>query len=233
MILGSICIRGGSKGVPKKNIKILNGHPLLYYTIDCANHSSLLDDLVVSSDDDEMLAIAQQYGAEKIIKRPNHLASDTSSKWDVFIHLVEEYEANTGKTVDYLVDLDVTVPLRKPEHIEGAIQMMLDNDVDVVITGYEPERNPYFNMMELTDGKYATMVKKSDKPIVRRQDAPVVFSLTPAVYVVKKEALYQFKHWSEARCMIYEIPRQNAVDIDTEFDFKLVEFLMQNTNKNE
>ena len=233
MILGSICIRGGSKGVPKKNIKMLNGHPLLYYTIDCANHSSLLDDLVVSSDDDEMLAIAQQLGAEKIIKRPYHLASDTSSKWDVFIHLVEEYEASTGKTVDYLVDLDVTVPLRKPEHIEGAIQMMLDNDVDVVITGYEPERNPYFNMMELTDGKYATMVKKSDKPIVRRQDAPVVFSLTPAVYVVKKEALYQFKHWSEARCMIYEIPRQNAVDIDTEFDFKLVEFLMQNTNKNE
>ncbi len=233
MILGSICIRGGSKGVPKKNIKILNGHPLLYYTINCANQSSLLDDLVVSSDDEEMLAIAQQLGAEKIIKRPDHLASDTSSKWDVFIHLVEEYEASMGKTVDYLVDLDVTVPLRKPEHIEGAIQMILDNDTDVVITGYEPERNPYFNMMELNDGKYASMVKKSDKPIVRRQDAPVVFSLTPAVYVVKKEALYQFKHWSEARCMIYEIPRQNAVDIDTEFDFKLVEFLMQNTNKDE
>ena len=233
MILGSICIRGGSKGVPKKNVKMLNGHPLLYYTIDCANHSSLLDDLVISSDDEAMLAIAQQLGAEKIIKRPDYLASDTSSKWDVFIHLVEEYEASTGKTVDYLVDLDVTVPLREPKHIEGAIQMMLNNDTDVVITGYEPERNPYFNMMELTDGKYATMVKKSDKPIVRRQDAPVVFSLTPAVYVVKKEALYQFKHWSEARCMIYEIPRQNAVDIDTEFDFKLVEFLMQNTNKNE
>ncbi|MBL0012841.1 MAG: acylneuraminate cytidylyltransferase family protein [Flavobacterium sp.] len=233
MILGSICIRGGSKGVPKKNIKMLNGHPLLHYTIDCAKHSSLLDDLVISSDDDAMLAIAQQLGAEKIIKRPDYLASDTASKWDVFIHLVEEYEASTGKTVDYLVDLDVTVPLRKPEHIEGAIQMMLDNDTDVVITGYEPERNPYFNMMELTDGKYATMVKKSEKPIVRRQDAPAVFSLTPAVYVVKKEALYQFKHWSEARCMIYEIPRQNAVDIDTEFDFKLVEFLMQNTNKNE
>jgi len=122
--------------------------------------------------------------------------------------------------------------LRAPEHIEGAIQMMIDNDTDVVITGYEPERNPYFNMMELSDGNYATMVKKTDKPIVRRQDAPIVYSLTPAVYVVKKEALYQFKHWSEARCMIYEIPRHNAVDIDTEFDLKLVEFLMQNTKTN-
>lgn len=233
MILGSICIRGGSKGVPKKNIKILNGHPLVYYTIECAKHASLLDDLVVSSDDMEILEIVKQLGADKIIKRPDYLASDTSSKWDVFIHLVEEYEATTGNKVAYLVDLDVTVPLREPEHIEGAIRMMLQNDTDVVVTGYEPERNPYFNMMELIDGKYATMVKKSDKPIVRRQDAPAVFSLTPAVYVVKKEALYKFKHWSEAKCMIYEIPRQNAVDIDTEFDFKLVEFLMQNTSKNE
>ncbi len=232
MILCSICIRGGSKGVPKKNIRMLNGNPLLFYTIDCAKKAHGFDDIVISSDSDEMLEIAQQLGAEKIIKRPDHLASDTSSKWDVFIHLVEDYEAKTGLTVDYLVDLDVTVPLRKPEHIEGAIKMMLDNNTDVVITGYEPERNPYFNMMELSDGKYATMVKKTDKPIVRRQDAPVVFSLTPAVYVVRKEALYQFKHWSEARCMIYEIPRQNAVDIDTEFDFKLVEFLMQNNNTN-
>jgi CMP-N,N'-diacetyllegionaminic acid synthase len=233
MILCSICIRGGSKGVPKKNIRMVNGHPLLFYTIDCAQKTSGLDDLVVSSDSDEMLAIAQQLGVEKVIKRPDHLASDTSSKWDVFIHLVEAYEAQTGNTVDYLVDLDVTVPLRKPEHIEGAIKMMLDNDTDVVITGYEPERNPYFNMMELSDGKYATMVKKTDKPIVRRQDAPIVYSLTPAVYVVKKAALYQFKHWSEARCMIYEIPRQNAVDIDTEFDLRLVEFLMQNTKSHE
>lgn len=233
MILCSICIRGGSKGVPKKNIRMVNGHPLLFYTIDCARKASGLDDLVVSSDSDEMLEIAQQLGVEKVIKRPDHLASDTASKWDVFIHLVEAYEAQTGNTVDYLVDLDVTVPLRKPEHIEGAIKMMLDNDTDVVITGYEPERNPYFNMMELSDGKYATMVKKTEKPIVRRQDAPVVYSLTPAVYVVKKAALYQFKHWSEARCMIYEIPRQNAVDIDTEFDLRLVEFLMQNTKSHE
>jgi N-acylneuraminate cytidylyltransferase/CMP-N,N'-diacetyllegionaminic acid synthase len=110
--------------------------------------------------------------------------------------------------------------------------MMLNNDTDVVITGYEPERNPYFNMMEITDGKYATMVKKTERPIVRRQDAPKVYSLTPAVYVMKKEALYQYKHWSEARCMIYEIPRENAVDIDTEFDLKLVEFLMKNNNIN-
>lgn len=233
MILCSICVRGGSKGVPKKNIKILNGNPLLFYTIDCAKKANFIDDIVISSDSDEMLEMGKNFGIENTIKRPEKFATDSASKWDVFIHLVEEYERKTGKTVDYLVDLDVTVPLRKPEHIEGAIQMMLNNDTDVVITGYEPERNPYFNMMEITENNYAKIVKKSEKPIVCRQDAPVVYSLTPAVYVMKKSALYEYKHWSDAKCMIYEIPRENAIDIDTEFDFKLVEYIMKNQSNHE
>jgi len=95
MILCSICIRGGSKGVPKKNIRMVNGNPLLFYTIDCAQRAKGLDDLVISSDSDEMLEIAQQLGAENVIKRPDYLASDTASKWDVFIHLVESYESST------------------------------------------------------------------------------------------------------------------------------------------
>ena len=226
MILASICVRAGSKGVPLKNIKNLNGKPLLYYTIDCAKNATLINDIVVSSDSDIMLDIAKDFGVSTTIKRPDDLASDSASKWDVFIHLVEEYEKTTGKIIDFLVDLDVTVPLRLSEHIDGAIQMMLQNEADVVITGYESERNPYFNMMEVLDGKYATIVKKSNKPIVCRQDAPLVYSLTPAVYVIKKEALYKYKHWSDAKCMIYEIPRKNAIDIDTEFDFELVEYLM-------
>jgi N-acylneuraminate cytidylyltransferase/CMP-N,N'-diacetyllegionaminic acid synthase len=133
----------------------------------------------------------------------------------------------SGKTVDYLVDMDVTVPLKTAADIEGAIQTALvDATVDVVITGYEPERNPYFNMMEIREGGFAHIVKQTEKPIVRRQDAPAVYSLTPAAYVVKKEALYAYSHWSRAKCKIYPIPRQRAVDIDTEVDFNIVEFLM-------
>lgn len=227
MILCSICVRGGSKGVPGKNIRLVNGHPLLYYTVQCAQQAQQIQTIVLSSDSDEMLDLAATYGIENRFKRPEELASDTASKWDVFIHLVEEYEKTTGQKVEFLVDLDVTVPLRKPEHIDGAIAMLMENDVDVVITGYEPERNPYFNMMEIGEDNYAYIVKKPSKPIVCRQDAPKVFSLTPAVYAMRKEALYKYKHWSEARCMIYEIPRENAIDIDTEFDLKLVEFIMQ------
>ena len=101
----------------------------------------------------------------------------------------------------------------------------------MVITGYEPERNPYFNMMEETENGNAIIVKKLKNPIVCRQDAPTVFSLSPAVYVVKRDALFNYDHWSNATCKIYPIPRELAIDIDTELDFKLVEFLIQNTNE--
>jgi CMP-N,N'-diacetyllegionaminic acid synthase len=133
--------------------------------------------------------------------------------------------------VDYLVDMDVTVPLKTGFDIEMAIQLAQSRpDVDVVITGYEPERNPYFNMMELADTGYAQIVKKSEKPIVRRQDAPIVYSLSPAAYVIKKSALYEFEHWSKANCLISPMPRERAIDIDTEFDFQLIEFILQNKN---
>jgi CMP-N,N'-diacetyllegionaminic acid synthase len=227
MILATICCRGGSKGVPGKNIRDLKGKPLIAYTIASAKNTSLIDDLIISTDDERIADVAKQYGALVPFMRPADLASDTASKWPVFIHAVETYEQLTGKTVDYLVDLDVTVPLKNAQDINGAIELALnDTSVDVVITGYEPERNPYFNMMEVNKDGYAEIVKKGERPIVRRQDAPQVYSLTPAAYVVKKSALYEFEHWSKAKCKIYPMPRERAIDIDTEIDFRIVEFLM-------
>jgi CMP-N,N'-diacetyllegionaminic acid synthase len=227
MILGTICCRGGSKGVPGKNIRDLKGKPLIAYTIEAAKATPLISDLIVSTDDENIADIAKRYGASVPFMRPAKLASDTASKWPVFIHAVETYEKLTGKRVDYLVDLDVTVPLKTPGDIGGAIELALcDTTADVIITGYEPERNPYFNMMEVNGDGYAEIVKKGDRPIVRRQDAPLVYSLTPAAYVVKKSALYNYEHWSKAKCKIHPIPRDRAVDIDTEIDFKIVEFLM-------
>lgn len=228
MILATICCRGGSKGVPGKNIKPLLGKPLIAYTIESAQQSTLINDLIISTDSQAIADVAREFGANVPFMRPADLASDTASKWPVFIHAVETYEQLTGNRVDYLVDLDVTVPLKSYRDIDGAIQMALDDpSTDVVITGYEPERNPYFNMMEIDADGFATIVKKGNKPIVRRQDAPKVFSLTPAAYVVKKSALYAYDHWSNAKCKIYEMPRERAVDIDTEIDFKIVEFLIE------
>ncbi|MBX2932295.1 MAG: acylneuraminate cytidylyltransferase family protein [Chitinophagaceae bacterium] len=228
-ILGTICCRGGSKGVPGKNIKPLLGKPLIAYTIETALSSSLLNDIIISTDSTQIADVAKQFGANVPFMRPDDLATDTASKWPVFIHAVETYQKMYGVSVDYLVDMDVTVPLKLPIDINGAIQKALDDtNVDVVITGYEPERNPYFNMMEIKPNGFAEIVKKGEKPIVRRQDAPEVYSLTPAAYVIKKSALYEFEHWSKAKCKIYPMPRERAVDIDTEIDFKIVEFLMNN-----
>lgn len=227
MILGTICCRGGSKGVPGKNIRPLNGIPLIAYTIHAARQSQYLGDVIVSTDDAQIMETARQFGANVPFVRPDDLASDTASKWPVFIHAVEAYEKLTGKTVTHLVDMDVTVPLKTAADIDRAIALALENpQADVVITGYEPERNPYFNMMEINENGWAQIVKQSEKPIVRRQDAPKVLSLTPAAYVVRKEALYAYEHWSKARCMISEMPRERAIDIDTEFDYKLIEFIL-------
>ena len=227
-ILGTICCRGGSKGVPGKNVKPLLGKPLIAYTIDAAKQSNLLNDTIVSTDSEMIGTIAKQFGIKEIIKRPKELATDTASKWPVFIHALETYERQHNVNVDYLVDMDITVPLKATADIDGAIQLALtDAETDVVITAYEPERNPYFNMMEINENGFAAIVKKSANPIVRRQDAPAVYSLCPAAYVIRKEALYKYDHWSNAKCKLFIMPRNRAIDIDTEFDFRLVEFLMQ------
>lgn len=226
MILGTICCRGGSKGVPGKNLKLLDGIPLIGHTILQAQESKLIDRLIISTDSEEIAEVAKSFGAEVPFFRPSELAMDTSSKWPVFIHALEFVESE-GEIVDFLVDMDVTVPLKTSKDIDNAIALAMEKkDVDVVITGYEPERNPYFNMMEIQEDGYAHIVKKSAKPIVRRQDAPPVFSLSPAAYVVKKSALYNYEHWSKANCLISPMPRERAIDIDSPLDFQLIEFII-------
>jgi len=228
MILGSICCRGGSKGVPGKNIRPLLGKPLIEYTIEAGLKSTMIDELIVSTDSEEIASIASSAGARVPFLRPSQLATDTANKWDVFRHLCESWESINNKTIDYLVDLDVTVPLKTEQDIDEAIRMALSYpDTDVVITGYDPERNPYFNMMEVTIDGMSQIVKKNEKPIVRRQDAPKVYSLTPAAFVIKRSAIFNLTHWSQGKCRIYPMDRYRAIDIDTEFDFELVEFIMQ------
>lgn len=228
MILGTICMRGDSKGVSGKNYRDLLGKPLLSYTIKCAKASQFLDDIIISSDSDLILNLSSKYlEEEKLFKRSSVLATDNASKWEVFKDLVLKYEKKNNIKITHLVDLDVTVPRRLPEHIDSCVKLSKKTNADVIITGYEPERNPYFNMMEEQKDGTAVIVKKSKTPVKNRQEAPNVYSLTPAVYVITREALFKYNHWSNASCRIYPIPRNLAIDIDTELDFKLVEFLMK------
>jgi len=226
--LGTICCRAGSKGVKNKNIRPLCGKPLAMYTFETALSCTSLNDLIVSTDSTFIVELATAYGVEFIIDRPTELATDAASKWQVFIHAIETYEKMKGVKVDYIIDMDVTAPLKIKEDIEGAIQTALQHsDADVIITAYEAESNPYFNMMETDNSGIAKMVKQADHLLANRQEAPYVYSLSPSAFVIKKEALYRYNHWSEAVCKLYTMPRERAVDIDTEMDFRFVEFLME------
>jgi N-acylneuraminate cytidylyltransferase/CMP-N,N'-diacetyllegionaminic acid synthase len=199
---------------------------LVAHTIECAQACPFFDRIVTSTDDDEIAAIARQHGAEVPFLRPSHLAQDDSPKWAVFRHLVQHLEQMSGARVDVLVDLDTGVPLRQPADIVGCVEHLLSGGADVVATAYEAERNPYFNMVEFGPDGFATIVKPPAKPIANRQSAPQVYSLSPAVYAMVRDALWRYEHWSEARLQIYPLPRERAIDIDSEFDFALVEYLL-------
>lgn len=228
-VLGSICARGGSKGVPRKNLRSLLGRPLIAYTIECARQCKDLDRVVISTDDEEIASVARSFGADVPFMRPPELAQDNSSKWDVFRHLVETIEKRENGRVDILVDMDTGVPLRKPEDISACISLMAeDSSVDVIVTAYNADRNPYFNMVEVAGDGFAHVSKPVDPPITCRQAAPKAFGLSPAVYAIRREALWKYSHWAQSRMKIYELPRERAVDIDTEVDFLFVEYLMKN-----
>ena len=209
-------------------MRTLAGYPLLHYAIRCAILTVSLDDIAISSDDDEMLQLAVQAGVKNIYRRPSNLSTDTTSKWLVWKDLVKRYENSNAVEIDYLVDLDVTAPLRKPHHVNACVAEAIHNNREVVITCYPSERNPYFNMMEPDLDGYWRLVSQPSSPIVCRQEAPKVVSLSPAVYVCSRDALYSYQHWSEAKCTLVEIEKSEAIDIDTEFDLRFVEFLVEN-----
>jgi len=224
-VVAAICARGGSKGVHRKNIRLLGGKPSIVYAIEQALDCGKVDRVVVSTDDLEIARIAQEYGAEVPFMRPPELARDDSPKWPVFQHLIQALQEEAGSRIEVLVDLDVGTPLRAIEDIQGAIDALVSSDADVVVTAYEAERNPYFNMVE-GQGEYVQLVKSAGRTVARRQDAPKVFSLTPAVFAMRRDFVLSASHWSEGKVKIFLVPRERAIDIDHELDFLFVEYLM-------
>jgi len=224
-VLATICARGGSKGVPGKNLRRLLDRPLLAYTIECARASSAVSAIVVSTDDDVIARTAEDCGVEVPFRRPAHLATDTVGKLPVILHASRWMEENRGLRPDVVLDLDVTVPLRAPEDVSACVAELARGGWDAVVTAYEPERNPYFNMVEMEEGR-ARPVKSPPRRIVRRQDAPRVLSVSAAVFAFRRPFLDRGDYIYDGRVGVVEIPRQRAVDIDSEMDFAFTEFLM-------
>jgi N-acylneuraminate cytidylyltransferase len=226
MILGHIGARKGSKGVARKNFRMMHGKPLIDWSLDQLFAHPKVDAVVVSTDDEEIYDHAIAKGALKIGLRPPHLATDTAGKWGVWQHALEASEAVVGP-VEAFLDLDCTSPLRLPEDITAALDLFAAQCPDMVMSCCEARKNPYFNLVE-PDATGALHVSKPlPGGVVARQQAPVVYEHAASTYVVDPAYLKRSKGLWEGRVIPYLMPPERCVDIDTPFDFRLVEFLME------
>ncbi|MBM7622976.1 cytidylyltransferase domain-containing protein [Sporohalobacter salinus] len=229
-VLITICGRDGSKGVKNKNFREFLGYPLIDYTIAAAKlfkerNDDLEVDICVNSDSEKLLHIGTKFSEVDAIKRPVELAQDSSPKLPVIKHSTKEMESKYGLNYDYVIDLDITSPLRKVEDIENALQKAKDKkEVDVVYSVVEARRNPYFNMVERKEGKIK-QIKETD--YVRRQDAPEVYDMNASIYCYRRDSLLNELKVSpfDGKNDIMVMQDTAVLDIDSEEDFELLEIL--------
>lgn len=226
--LCTICARAGSKGVHNKNLRMVAGRPLIAHSVVRALESDLFETVAVSSDSWAILKMAQLWGARELVARPEPLATDSAAKLPAIRHCAETVERRRGVRYDTFVDLDATSPLRSVDDIRGAVEMLEAGPSDNLITGTPARRSPYFNLVELDRTGAVRLCKPLDRPIVRRQDAPTCYDLNAAIYVWKREGLLDGED-SVLRedTMLYVMPEERSIDIDSDLDFRVVELLMR------
>lgn len=229
-LLCTICARGGSKGVKNKNIKLLNSKPLIAYTIEQAIESNLFEHIVISTDSDDIAKIAQEYGAEVFFKRTSDMASDTAGKLDVIKDAFLRSEKYYNKTFDYLVDLDATAPLRSVSDIINSFKQFITNKNDNLITAMPSRRSPYFNLIEQSKDGKVSLSKTIEAAIARRQDVPKSYDMNASIYIWKRDVLLHENTIFLDNTGLYVMPEERSIDIDTELDYKFVEFIMRSTN---
>jgi CMP-N,N'-diacetyllegionaminic acid synthase len=220
----TICARGGSQGLPGKNIRPLLGKPLIVWTIEQAKASGLSDAIYVSTDDAQIAEVARAAGAQTPFLRPAELATSTAGKLPVIQHLVD-WVSQQAHAVTRIIDLDPTSPLRDVADIQ-ACDALLDADTDAVITGYESDKNPYFNMVERKSNGFFERVCLPQREALGRQSAPKVYAMNASIYVWHKHSLAS-SLWAKPRIKLHAMPRDRSIDIDHAIDFELVELLMK------
>lgn len=226
MILGHIGARKGSKGVPGKNFRPICGKPLIDWSLDQLIAHPRVGAVVVSTDDEAIYDHAVAKGALAIGLRPAHLATDTAGKWGVWQHALGAAEPLLPAPVTAFLDLDCTSPLRWPEDISGALTLYDSEHPDLVMSCCEARKNPYFNLVE-PDATGALHVSKPlPGGVVARQQAPVVYEHAASTYVVSPDYLRRSGGLWEGRVIPFLMPPERCVDIDSPFDFRLVEFLL-------
>lgn len=224
--VAAIFARGGSKGVPRKNLRLLGGKPLIAHAIETGLATPGVDRVVVSTDDAEIAETARRFGAEVPFLRPAELAQDTSSEWLAWRHAIRTLEAEPGaRPIDAFLTLPPTSPLRAVEDVAACLDLFLRGDVDVVITARRTNRSPYFNMIRLDGDGCARLAAVPDTPIVRRQDAPLILDVTTVAYVARPAFVLEADTLFAGRVKAVEVPEERALDIDTELDLRIAGFL--------
>lgn len=223
-IIAIIPARGGSKGIPRKNIKIFAGKPLIAYTIEVALKSRYLDRIIVSTEDKEIAEISKKYGAE-VIKRPQRLANDFVAKEPVLEHALEHLRRHENYKPDLLVCLQSTSPLRTTADLDKAIRLFLENKVNSVVSVCQVEHSFC----------WYCRIDKYLKPIFgrrflrqRRQESGKVYMPNGAIYISRPETLFKQESFFGSKILPYIMPPERSVDIDTDFDFKVAERIMKN-----
>lgn len=216
-----ITARGGSKGIPRKNIKLLNKKPVISYSIEASTKNNLVT--YVTTEDDEIAKISREYGA-KVINRPQELAKDDSTSVDVILHALHHLEKK-GTLPDFFVLLQPTSPLRTKEDVKNAIDLFIAKDCDALISVCEIDHTSMLSLK--IENKF--LVPTCDETFLntRRQELPTYYSANGAIYITTPESLRKRKTFYPTKTIPYIMPKERSVDLDTPFDFKLAEFLLK------
>jgi len=226
MVVGHIGVRKGSKGLPGKNFREIAGKPLIDWSLEQLFRNPKVDIVIVSTDDKNIYDHCLAKGVFDIGLRDTQLATDTASKWDVWqdsLNKISQFHS----TIDAFLDLDCTSPLRCDEDIDGALALFFEERPDMVMSCCDARKNPYFNLVELDEKGGLQLSKKSPNHVVARQGAPVVYEHAASTYVLCPEYLKRASFIYDGRVIPYLMPYERCLDIDSPFDFQMVEILMR------
>jgi len=225
MNLVIIPARGGSKGVPGKNIKLLNNKPLIQYSIDAAKKVFKNDEIVISTDSEEIKKEVENLGLEVPFLRPSNLATDKASSQDVILHALEYFENKFGAP-DQIILLQPTSPFRSEKHIKEALKLYSSN-LDMVVSVKETKANPYYVLKEENEEGY--LKKSKESKITRRQDLNKVWELNGAIYIINPTSLKSKLIGEFKKVKKYEMDELSSHDIDTPLDWMISEVIINNT----
>lgn len=222
-VLGIIPARGGSKGLPRKNILNIAGKPLIAWTIEEAEKSKYIDRVILSSEDEEIIQVAISWGCDVPFRRPKELAEDHSPTNDV----IKDILIKLSTRYDYIVLLQPTSPLRIVKDIDGCIERCVKQRVNACVTVTQAEKSPYW-MYYLDSSDSMQPLLDSEDNKLRRQDLPNIYALNGAVYVVQCQSFIENRNFLTGQTLAYVMPKERSMDIDTELDFHLANFLLEN-----